>query len=212
MRTLIPTLLLLGLAVPATSQTSSPDLDTRFLSRPAPSDELSVEVPVPRMTNYPSPIAVRLLADAPLACVLHEPLVYDVELRNTTQETITLPWSGVPSTQPPQAPSPTAFREMTLSLKALGIAAGFLGEVEVLYGNASESFSVRQLLPGATVSIRVETPCRFSNSAAAAAVVETGGVSASVVASVRVLFVPQDGGAIVTSEPVAIEVSRPPTQ
>jgi hypothetical protein len=208
MRRYVAIAILGALATAIHGQGRKPDLDTRFLTRPDPSERRSGTIRSPRPIFYESPVSARLERIDPIECSWDQQVTYDVELRNIARQEITLPWSVFPPSSQPREEFATVFPIMTISLAVGDGMEGYLGSVEVLQGSLDEPGSVRRLAPGASVMIRASTPCQFRNSKAGPMIAPTGTIAVRVFARVQVKRTTDELGAFTNSNELPVTVSR----
>lgn len=196
---------------------ASPDLDTRFLPRPIPVEEPPSRGPVvgegPSMPRRDKPVAIRLLRVEPQTCNWDDAVIYDVEIRNVSKEPLMLPSTLIPPLVALPKQPPTVFPLLILSL---GIGArgldGHLGRGETLYGDPTDSFSMRPLPPGAATVIRAETRCLPISSSLNAALFDGGAATVPIVARARLTRSQSEGGVSIISNEVKVTVTKPPPQ
>jgi hypothetical protein len=198
------------IASSTSAQVIQPDLDLRFLPRPAePTGPVGVGPSI--QTNYPSPVDVSLLSVSTTACERDEEVVYDVELRNRSSTTIMLPWTLIPPEVPPSSTAASTYLGLRLFLQIDEPLGGFLGHGYALHGNPVQAaVTLRAVPPGGAVVLRASTPCLPLNSRANVALAKGEAVNLKVAAAVYVLRKPSEVGAHVVSKPVELTVTRTP--
>lgn len=156
------------------------------------------------------PLTVRLLSVDPQACSWGQQLTYDIELRNTGDRALALPWS-VRREDLRAGDERGLFRVATLSLWLVGprvTSRALLGSVESLYGSPEAPQTMRALLPGQAVTIRATSRCSANEIASALRKGDT--MPLSVRAGVHLSHDPSALGVTATStETLPLTVSRP---
>lgn len=163
------------------------DIDLTIVARPQPPDgptrregDLEIGEPVrftravvPGLTRLSASVVATLLAIEPATCVLGDALSYLVELRNTSNQVLFLPWSvdyRDESREVSDIPL-SGFSRLTLVLLR-GSDGSLLGSGETLYGSERLPYTVRRVEAGATVAVRAGGRCELK--AARALSIEPG--------------------------------------
>jgi hypothetical protein len=106
-----------------------------------------------------SPLRARLVKVSP-SCEVGDAIVFDVELHNTGRNTLVIPWTVDPANEG-LSNSRYAFPVMRLSLQLVRPdSPELIDGGEILYGNPTDSFTVRALAPQERVVVRGTAVCR----------------------------------------------------
>jgi len=165
----------LALAIAATLGTATTtaqkvDLDLTTAARPIPAaetagdNERTISVGGGRSSHQNAPALLRIrLLHAPPKCEAGDPIVFDVELQNVSRETVMLPWSLDPANQG-RSDSPLTFPIMRLALRLRrpDVPEAVDGG-DALYGNPSDPFTMRTLVPEERVVLRGGGVCNTIN-------------------------------------------------
>src|SRR5258705_4335311 len=150
---------LLSIAVTHGGQ-REPDLDIRFLAHPARTprqrDGLASRVVTPPRPIADRQMTVLLVGVNPMQCNWDEPVTYDVEIKNISSQTVTLPWTLIPTDVSTVAGSPGTFPIASLALTIDG--GGFVSEVEKPLWHPNCQCTGPDLAPAQSVAIR-GPPC-----------------------------------------------------
>jgi hypothetical protein len=153
------------------------------------------------------PIAVRLLAVEPRSCSWNEPITFDLEIRNVSRSTISLPWSRIAPDNPQPSSSATVFSTLMVSLRVADDPRASLGIVEALYGEPGNQLVSRRIRPNESVVVRFPATCVI-NFATAPRAISAAGSPVTVSALVTVRRGDTESPAVVKSNEIEIAVSR----
>ena len=215
MRSLASLFVVMSLFPTISRAQQTPDLDLTQIARPSVQESTG---DVSGSFQYNSldriaipPISVRLVRIEPTTCTWHEPITYDLEITNTSNAIIVLPWSV--DKRDEEIPQPgtwaNGFAGATLGLHVRTSGRANIGTIAALYGSQYRPFSTRTVAPGGVVRIRAGSLCNVHDDALIERILQDGMLSLPAMAMVQIEGEPGRFALVVSTEVIALTIVRP---